>query len=836
MRKWDETTAVSRHAFLPHFAAFLHAGGQFERLAATCPVRYTSPNAPPIREVLATAVAGIVLGMTRYRHFGQLRCDEVAAAAFGVRTLRSCDAVRRFVREAAKDPAAGLAWAWDALFRSVAPLPPHDYALDLDPTVKPLYGHQDGAELGYNPHKPGRPSHCYHTMVVAMLRMAVAVVVHPGNETSGTHSEPMLASFLRSVPPAMRPRLVRGDVGFGNEAVVLACEQAGEPHLFKVRRSQGIRALFESAGEWRDAGEGWESFETRARAARPFRRCAGAAAAMGMVCAGDGPDGRAADGRRALPGARRRRERLRRAQEPVGLVRLHGAGPDGLGDHGRAGGDGGQLVERLRPARRGRRAPRGDHVQAAAAADGRQADAPRGADVEFSLSARIGFPTYDAALDCGRALRANETDIRSELGSLPGVLDAAVLAAVHELPAAEPDPLEITAESAWTDAGLATMIRLRNASDRPVAGTLAAFAPEDAVLDAAGGDPSGTFDLAPGETFARTVLWRGTADPATALFAAAPRRALRDGVPAVIAGLRIDGSFRTRVVEAPFRDGGAAFLPDRFEVPAGTRAVTLRARFGAAEEAVEVPLPERSDEVFRLPVFRARSAAGAPDGARNAAAELVGHRPATAIPGEIVIDGDLSEWAGRRFVPLGLPCQARTSRGVSDPRAALSDLFPGLSFFAGREALHMAMRAAGAAPGDGLTLFLDPRAPEAFGTAGSYVWAGIGLKEDGVVEVSRGETSPPGPGTVGRWRRTPDGTLEAEWSIPWEWAGLDAFPASGRLGLSVIYRQGRPPYARLSWVESYFEWTPLHYGELRLVPDAAAESGDALPWLLRVEP
>ena len=425
-------------------------------------------------------------------------------------------------------------------------------------------------------------------------------------------------------------------------------------------------------------------------------------------------------------------------------------------------------------------------------------------------------------------------------GTHPNALGHLLLAkAVYAslcLPAPEPNPLEITAESAWTDAGLATTIRLRNASDRPVAGTLAAFAPEDAVLDAAGGDPSGAFDLAPGETSLRTVLWRGTADPATALFEAAPRRALRDGVPAVIAGLRIDGSFRTRVVEAPFRDGSAAFLPDRFEVPAGTRAVTLRARFGAAEEAVEVSLPERPDEVFRLPVFRARSAAGAPDGARNAAAELVGHRPATALPGEIVVDGDLSEWAGRRFVPLGLPCQARTSRGVSDPRAAPSDLFPELSFFAGREALHVAMRAAGAAPGDGLTLFLDPRAPEAFGTAGSYVWAGIGLKEDGAVEVSRGETSPPGPGTVGRWRRTPDGTLEAEWSIPWEWAGLDAFPASGRLGLSVIYRQGRPPHARLSWVESYFEWTPLHYGELRLVPNAAAESGDALPWLLRVEP
>jgi hypothetical protein len=30
------------------------------------------------------------------------------------------------------------------------------------PWVKPLYGRQEGAVVGYNPHKPGRPSHTYH--------------------------------------------------------------------------------------------------------------------------------------------------------------------------------------------------------------------------------------------------------------------------------------------------------------------------------------------------------------------------------------------------------------------------------------------------------------------------------------------------------------------------------------------------------------------------------------------------------------------------------------------------------------------------------------------------
>ena len=33
--------------------------------------------------------------------------------------------------------------------------------------LKLLYGHQEGAVLGYNPKKPGRPSHCSHAYSIA---------------------------------------------------------------------------------------------------------------------------------------------------------------------------------------------------------------------------------------------------------------------------------------------------------------------------------------------------------------------------------------------------------------------------------------------------------------------------------------------------------------------------------------------------------------------------------------------------------------------------------------------------------------------------------------------
>ncbi|WP_177165928.1 hypothetical protein [Nitrosomonas sp. Nm58] len=39
------------------------------------------------------------------------------------------------------------------------------WILDADSSVKLLYGRQIGAEIGYNPRKPGRPSHTLHTLL-----------------------------------------------------------------------------------------------------------------------------------------------------------------------------------------------------------------------------------------------------------------------------------------------------------------------------------------------------------------------------------------------------------------------------------------------------------------------------------------------------------------------------------------------------------------------------------------------------------------------------------------------------------------------------------------------
>ena len=62
-------------------------------------------------------------------------------------------------------------------------------------------GIKEGAEVGYNPHKPGRPSHTYHTYFIGNLRLALDVEVRSGTQTAAAHTRPGLWAFLHRLPP-----------------------------------------------------------------------------------------------------------------------------------------------------------------------------------------------------------------------------------------------------------------------------------------------------------------------------------------------------------------------------------------------------------------------------------------------------------------------------------------------------------------------------------------------------------------------------------------------------------------------------------------------------------
>ncbi len=278
--RWDEGGSATALGQLVFFAEFLDVSGLFSRWVETCPMHYTSPNAPSVEDVLGTLLLSILDGQRRYAHIAGLRGDAVVQELLGMTKIISDDSLRRALarlaptvvgrydevelaaRQAQLD--RGLAWMDEQLLASVQAALSTPWILDVDPTVKPLYGRQDGAEVGYNPKKPGRPSHVIHTYWISAVRLVLHAEVQSGKATAGTHSLPGLRSLLERLTPAQRPTLVRGDCGLGNENVMGELEEIKQAHLFKLRQTPGAKRMIErqwARQDWQPVGQGWEAVE-----------------------------------------------------------------------------------------------------------------------------------------------------------------------------------------------------------------------------------------------------------------------------------------------------------------------------------------------------------------------------------------------------------------------------------------------------------------------------------------------------------------------------------------------------------------------------------------------
>jgi hypothetical protein len=191
--EWDGSAPVTPLGQLPFFIEYLKQSGLFDGWVADCPLLFTSPNAPPKRDLLGTVMLSVLSGHYRYAHITTLRCGRSDLAGYEESDQRGCRAAAAWRRLTRRRGRAGLQTHLDDCIR---PLLSEPWVLDVDSTVKPLYGHQEGAAFGYNPRKPGRPSHCYHTYLMSNLRLVLGVDVQPGNEHAPTHRITGLRSLL----------------------------------------------------------------------------------------------------------------------------------------------------------------------------------------------------------------------------------------------------------------------------------------------------------------------------------------------------------------------------------------------------------------------------------------------------------------------------------------------------------------------------------------------------------------------------------------------------------------------------------------------------------------
>jgi len=256
---WDHDTPVTGLGQLSFFIEFLKRTELFDRWVDTCPLKLRSPNAPKTRDILGTILLSILSGHTRYSYITTVKTDKVNAPLLGMSKIVSEDSVRRaLIKISASDSREWLITELKNCYSEILNIP---WIMDIDTTIKCLYGHQEGAVVGYNPKKPGRPSHTYHTYMIANIRMILDVEVMAGDENASIHTLPYMFSWLDSIPVEHRPKFIRGDCSFGTDRVMNECEERKLFYLFKLKQTRNIKGFISKKmvdGVWENAGQGWQ--------------------------------------------------------------------------------------------------------------------------------------------------------------------------------------------------------------------------------------------------------------------------------------------------------------------------------------------------------------------------------------------------------------------------------------------------------------------------------------------------------------------------------------------------------------------------------------------------
>ncbi len=215
--EWDSDGLVTALGQLPFFIDYLKQAGLFAGWVADCPLTFQLVRTHPASATCwGRCCCAVLSGHYRYAHITTLRCDAVNPRLLGAKKFGERGRGAAGLSEDRRGGGPNVA-ARRISTIAVRPLLSEPWVLDVDTTIKPLYGRQGRrAVVGYNPHKPGRPSHCYHTYMLSNLRLVLSVDVQPGDQHTPKHDQAGLVIVASAGAQPVAGSVARG-CGMGAE-------------------------------------------------------------------------------------------------------------------------------------------------------------------------------------------------------------------------------------------------------------------------------------------------------------------------------------------------------------------------------------------------------------------------------------------------------------------------------------------------------------------------------------------------------------------------------------------------------------------------------------------
>jgi hypothetical protein len=243
-------TITWNHAGLTHFGGvyFFH---EFLRLLQlrhflaqhlSYPRRNSRYSVP---QMILALVYPIILGLDRIETASFLRSNGTFQYLTGLPSFPDPQTLRRFLLQAPHGFWEQLHRVNDRLLQKFIHVPEHRSRLifDLDSTVVTVFGHQDGAEVGYNPRYRGKRSYNPLLCIEANSSYLWDTELRAGNTGTWDGSVELLDTCFANVPPDIREVRVRADAGFGFHPIFQALEARPAEYAVVARLTPAFRRL-----------------------------------------------------------------------------------------------------------------------------------------------------------------------------------------------------------------------------------------------------------------------------------------------------------------------------------------------------------------------------------------------------------------------------------------------------------------------------------------------------------------------------------------------------------------------------------------------------------------
>jgi hypothetical protein len=265
MRRSPRNVRIAfNHAGLTHYggAFFLHEFLRVLQIRNFLALNLHWPrrnNHYTVSQMVLALTWPLILGLDRIETASLLHSNGTFQFLTGLPSFPDPQTLRRFLITAPRHLALQLKRVNDRLLQTFIHLPDHRSRLtfDLDSTVVSVFGHQQGATLGYNRRHPGK--RCYQPLLCAEAGSAHLWGARLLPDCEGNHGVPadLFSDCWSNVPADIREVRVRADSGFYGGEFLDALEDRNVQYAVVARIFSPLRRLLPGL-KYQPANPGWE--------------------------------------------------------------------------------------------------------------------------------------------------------------------------------------------------------------------------------------------------------------------------------------------------------------------------------------------------------------------------------------------------------------------------------------------------------------------------------------------------------------------------------------------------------------------------------------------------